>query len=198
MRWVCDCEVTLQYYVVDGWLINTQLENLQYNQIGPVIGVTVISGKLEEIHLPHYICLRHSDPSLKDAVKALSIKDEGRYEEPMQLTRFNAKIVQPSFSLKTVILRWLMHWDEHCNLLMYIKNIKRIKILSFYMSTVFPFDDRLKSDVEKKEIEHPRPDRPFRMNAPHFLNVPHACVHPKEGIMLRRNNTPYHNIRFFS
>ncbi|XP_058626444.1 NACHT, LRR and PYD domains-containing protein 3-like [Onychostoma macrolepis] len=191
MRWLCDCEVTFHYHVVDGRFLNTQLECLQYNRIGPVIDVTVISGKLEEVHLPHYACLGNSDPSLKDAVKVLSVNDEGIYVEPVQLTRFHAKIVQPSFSLKTIIISWIMQWDEHCDLLLYMCS-KDPLILHVYF---FPLDEHLKEVVEKEEksshpIKQPRPDKAFRMKTPHFLNVAGASVHPKEGITLRRNTVP--------
>ncbi|XP_056623813.1 NACHT, LRR and PYD domains-containing protein 3-like [Triplophysa dalaica] len=191
MRWVCDCDVTLQYHVVDPRSFNAQLENLQCNRVGPVIDVTVISGELEEVHLPHCVCLGNDDPSLKDAVKALSIKDEGTYEEPVQLTRYHAKIVHPSFSLKTLITRLKRRWNEHCDLLMYM-SCKDPLILHVYF---FPFDDHFKNAVEEKEkssyaIEHPRPDKALRMETAHFLKVPGASVHPKEGITLRRDIIP--------
>uniref|UniRef100_A0A8C1LRS3 Uncharacterized protein n=1 Tax=Cyprinus carpio TaxID=7962 RepID=A0A8C1LRS3_CYPCA len=191
MRWVCDCDVTLQYHTVDGRFLNTELERLQCNRIAPVMDVTVISGKLEEVHLPHYACLGESEASLRDAVKVLSIEDEGSYVEPVQLTRFHAKIVQPSFSRKTLIINWKKQWDEHCDLLLYMRS-KAPLILHVYL---FPFDDCAKEKVEKKEesnvlIPHPRPDRPFRMKTPHILDVPGANVHPIEGITLRREMDP--------
>ncbi|XP_048051649.1 uncharacterized protein LOC125271592 isoform X3 [Megalobrama amblycephala] len=191
MRSVCDCDVTLQYCTVDGHFLNTELERLQCNRIGPVIDVTVISGKLEEVHLPHYACLGESDPSLRDAVKVLSIKDEGITTEPVQLTRFHAKIVQPSFSLKTFIISLIMRVDEHCDLLLYMC-FKVPLILHVYF---FPVDDCAKEKIEKNEkssypIKHPRPDRPFRMKTPHILDVPGASIHPKEGITLRRETDP--------
>ncbi|KAK7160969.1 hypothetical protein R3I94_003823 [Phoxinus phoxinus] len=191
MRWVCDRVVTLQYRTVDGLFLNAELERLQCNRIGPVIDVTVISGKLEEVHLPHYACLAESDPSLKDAVKVLTIKDEGITTEPVQLTRFHAKIAQPSFSITTLIISWIMRVEEHCDLLLYMRS-KDPLILHLYF---FPFDDRAKEKVEKNEkrndpIEHPRPDRPFRMKTPHKLAVPGATIHPIEGITLRRETDP--------
>ncbi|XDV17083.1 hypothetical protein PO909_016519 [Leuciscus waleckii] len=192
MRWVCDCVVTLQYRTVDGLFLNAELERLQCNRIGPVIDVTVISGKLEEVHLPHYACLGESDPSLKDAVKVLTVKDEGITTEPVQLTRFHAKIVQPSFSLKTLIISWIMGLYEHCDLLLYMRS-KDPLILHLYF---FPVDDHAKEKVEKKEksydpIDYPRPGRPIRMNTPHTLDVPGAStIHPKEGITLTRETPP--------
>ncbi|KAL0146511.1 hypothetical protein M9458_058142, partial [Cirrhinus mrigala] len=191
MRWVCDCEVTLQYHTVDGQFLNAELERLQCNRIAPVMDVTVIAGKLEEVHLPHYACLGESEASFRDAVKVLSVKDEGITVEPVQLTRFHAKIVQPSFSIKTLIISWIMGWDEHCDLLLYMRSEVPL-ILHVYF---FPFDARAKEEVEKIEkssysILHPRPDRPFRMRTPHILDVPGASVHPKEGITLRREMDP--------
>ncbi|XDV17057.1 hypothetical protein PO909_016505 [Leuciscus waleckii] len=194
MRWVCDCVVTLQYRTVDGLFLNAELERLQCNRISPVIDVTVISGKLEEVHLPHYACLGESDPSLKDAVKVLTVKDEGITTEPVQLTRFHAKIVQPSFSLKTLIISWIMGWYEHCDLLLYMCS-KDPLILHLY---IFPFDPCEKKKVEETEksfssciIRYPRPGRPFRMNTPHILDVPGAStIHPKEGITLTRETPP--------
>ncbi len=191
MRWVCDCDVTLQYQTVDGQFLNAELKRLQSNRIAPVMDVTVISGKLEEVHLPHYICLGESEASLRDAVKVLNVEDEGITVEPVQLTRFHAKILQPSFSIKTLIISWIMRWNEHCNLLLYMRSRAPL-ILHVYF---FPSDARAKEEVEKNErsnvlIRHPRPDRSFRMKMPHILAVPGASVHPKEGITLRRETDP--------
>ncbi|XP_052461611.1 NACHT, LRR and PYD domains-containing protein 5-like isoform X10 [Carassius gibelio] len=191
MRWVCDGDVTLQYHTVDGRFLNTELERLQCNRIAPVMDVTVISGKLEEVHLPHYICLGESGDALRDAVNVLSVKDEGITTEPVELTRFHAKIVQPSFSLKTLIIRWILRWDEHCNLLLYMHSKDPLTLHVYF----FPADYRAKEEVEKIEkssylISHPRPDRAFRMKTPHSLDVPGASVHPREGITFRRQTDP--------
>ncbi|KAL1280889.1 hypothetical protein QQF64_015489 [Cirrhinus molitorella] len=101
MRWVCAGDVTLQYRAVDGRFLRAELERLQCERIGPVIDVTVISRKLEEAHLPHYACLPESDPSLKNDARLLSKSHEGISLQSVELTRYHAKIVQPSFSLIT-------------------------------------------------------------------------------------------------
>ncbi len=191
MRWVCDCDVTLQYQTVDGHFLNAELEKLQCNRIAPVMDVMVISGKLEEVHLPHYACLGESEASFRDAVKVLSVEDEGITVEPVQLTRFHAKIVQPSFSRKTIIINSKIPLDEHCDLLLYMRSREPL-ILHVYF---FPVDACAKKNVEQSEessylIRHPRPDRPFRMETPHDLDVPGASVHPKEGITFRRETPP--------
>ncbi|XP_051769468.1 NACHT, LRR and PYD domains-containing protein 1 homolog [Ctenopharyngodon idella] len=192
MRWVCAGDVTLQYRAVDGRFLSAELKRLQCERIGPVIDVTVISGKLEEAHLPHYACLAESDPSLNDAVKLLSKRNEGVSLQSVELTRYHAKILQPSFSLTTLIISWIMKWEEHCSLLLYMR-CKDPLILHIYF---FPVNDTCSKEkvehIEKSShpISHPRPNRPFRMKTPHLLEVPGASVHPVEGISFRTDVDP--------
>uniref|UniRef100_A0A8C1ZX21 NACHT domain-containing protein n=1 Tax=Cyprinus carpio TaxID=7962 RepID=A0A8C1ZX21_CYPCA len=192
MRWVCAGDVTLQYRAVDGGFLSEELERLQCERIGPVIDVTVISGKLEEAHLPHYACLAESDPSLRDTVKLFTKRDEGISLQSVELSRYHAKIVQPSFSLTTLIISWFIKWEEHCNLLLYMR-CKDPLILHIYF---FPVNDTCSKDkVEQNEkssllISHPRPNRPFRLKTPHLLEVPGASVHPIEGISFRTDIDP--------
>uniref|UniRef100_A0A8C2H4I6 NACHT domain-containing protein n=1 Tax=Cyprinus carpio TaxID=7962 RepID=A0A8C2H4I6_CYPCA len=192
MRWVCAGDITLQYRAVDGGFLSEELERLQCERIGPVIDVTVISGKLEEAHLPHYACLVESDPSLRDTVKLLTKRDEGISLQSVELTCYHAKIVQPSFSLTTLIISWFIKWEEHCNLLLYMR-CKDPLILHVYF---FPVNDTCSKDkVEQNEkssllISHPRPNRPFRLKTPHLLEVPGASVHPIEGISFRTDIDP--------
>ncbi|XP_073704816.1 NACHT, LRR and PYD domains-containing protein 1 homolog [Garra rufa] len=192
IRWVCAGDVTLQYRAVDGRFLRAELERLQCERIGPVIDVTVVSGKLEEAHLPHYACLAESDPSLTDAVKVLSKSNEGIFLQSVELSRYHAKIVQPSFSIITVITSWFIKWEEHCDLLLYMR-CKDPLILHIYF---FPVNDTCsKEKVEQNEkssllISHPRPDKPFRLKTPHLLEVPGASVHPVEGISFRTDIDP--------
>ncbi|KAK9961695.1 hypothetical protein ABG768_007099 [Culter alburnus] len=192
IRWVCAGDVTLQYCEVDGGFLSEEINRLQYERIGPVFDVTVISGKLEEAHLPHYACLAESDPSLQDAVKLLSKRDEGISLQSVELTRYHAKILQPSFSLTTLIKSWIMSWEVHCDLLLYMR-CKDPLILHIYF---FPVNDTCsKEKVEQNEkssnlISHPRPNRPFQMKTPHILEVPGASVHPIEGISFRTDVDP--------
>ncbi|XP_056336766.1 NACHT, LRR and PYD domains-containing protein 1 homolog [Danio aesculapii] len=192
MRWVCDGDVTLHYRTVDGHFLNAELERLQCERVAPVLDVNVISGKLEEAHLPHYMCLAESDPALTSAVKLLSKRDEGISVQSVELSRYHAKICQPSFSLTTLIINWIMKWEAHCNLLLYMR-CRDPLILHVYF---FPVNDTCsKERVEQNErssllISHPRPNRPFRMKTPHLLKVPGASVHPVEGISFRTDFEP--------
>ncbi|XP_073705455.1 NACHT, LRR and PYD domains-containing protein 1 homolog [Garra rufa] len=190
MRWVCAGDVTLQYRAVDGHFLRAELERLQCERIGPVIDVTVISGKLEEAHLPHYACLAESDPSLRDAVKVLSVENEGISLESVELTRFHAKILQPSFSPKTVLMKLRILVKVHCDLLIFMTQ-KNPVILHVYF---FPSDSFFRKKIKAEEkssrpIKCPRPETPLRMMKQHSLEVPGASVQPEE-IKLRGDIEP--------
>ncbi|XP_050992915.1 NACHT, LRR and PYD domains-containing protein 1 homolog [Labeo rohita] len=192
MRWVCAGDITLQYRAVNGRFLRAELERLQCERIGPVIDVTVISGKLEEVHLPHYACLAESDPAFRDAVKLLTKRDEGIALQSVELTRYHAKIVQPSFSLITLIISWFLTWEEHCDHLIF----RRCKDPLFLHIYFFPVNDTCSKEKVKQDektsflIRHPRPDRPFRLKTPHLLEVPGASVQPIEGISFRTDIDP--------
>lgn len=190
MRWVCAGDVTLQYRAVDGGFLSEELERLQCERIGPVIDVTVISGKLEEAHLPHYACLAESDPSLTRSVKVLSVEDEGISLESVELTRFHAKVLQPSFSPKTVLMKLGISVKVHCDLLILMTQKNPI-ILHVYF---FPSDSLFKEKIKTEEkLSHPikcsRPETPLRMMKQHSLEVPGASVQP-EAIKLRGDIEP--------
>ncbi|KAL0201539.1 hypothetical protein M9458_004726, partial [Cirrhinus mrigala] len=192
IRWVCAGDVTLQYRAVDGRFLKAELEMLQCERIGPVIDVTVISGKLEEAHLPHFACLAESDPSLKNNVRLLSKSDEGISLQSVELTCYHAKIVHPSFSLITLIISWFIKWEEHYDLLLYML-CKDPLFLHIYF---FPVNDTCSKEKVKQDekssllIRHPRPDRPFRLKTPHLLEVPGASVQPIEGISFTTDTKP--------
>lgn len=190
MRWVCSGDVTLQYRAVDGRFLSAELERLQCERIGPVIDVTVISGKLKEAHLPHYACLAESDPSLNDAVKVFSVEDYGLTFESVELTRFHARILQPDFSPKTVLMKLGIPVKVHCDLLVFMTKKNPI-ILHVYF---FPSDSLFKEKIRMEEksslpIKCPRPETPLRMMKQHSLEIPGACIQPKE-IKLRGDIEP--------
>uniref|UniRef100_A0A8C2GIS9 Uncharacterized protein n=1 Tax=Cyprinus carpio TaxID=7962 RepID=A0A8C2GIS9_CYPCA len=190
MRWVCAGDVTLQYRAVDGGFLSEELERLQCERISPVIDVTVTSGKLEEAHLPHYACLAESDPSLRQSVKVLSVEDEGISLESVELTRFHAKVLQPSFSPKTVLMKLGISVKVHCDLLIFMTQKNPI-ILHVYF---FPSDSLFKEKIKTEEKQsHPikcsRPETPLRMMKQHSLEVPGASVQP-EAIKLRGDIEP--------
>ncbi|XP_048019711.1 NACHT, LRR and PYD domains-containing protein 1 homolog [Megalobrama amblycephala] len=190
MRWVCSGDVILQYRAVDGHFLSAELERLQCERIGPVIDVTVISGKLEEAHLPHYACLAESDPSLKDAVKVLSFENEGITLESVELTRFHARILQPDFSPKTVLMKLGIPVKVHCDLLIFMTKKNPIILHVYFFPSDSIFAKRIKTEEKlSHQIKCSRPETPLQMMKQHSLEVPGASVQPKE-IKLRGDIEP--------
>ena len=99
LRWSCAGQVTLQYRFTDWHLLAGELPHMQYRPAGPSMDIKLISGELEEIHLPHFLCLGGSQSCLKDAVKVLHKQDSGVCLEKCELSRFHARLVNPSFSI---------------------------------------------------------------------------------------------------
>ncbi|KAF4117706.1 hypothetical protein G5714_002259 [Onychostoma macrolepis] len=191
MRWVCAGDVTLQYRAVDGRFLREELERLKYERIGPVIDVTVISGKLEEAHLPHYACLAESDPSLREAVKLLSTRDEGIYFQSVELTRYHAKIVQPSFSPATpVLIKLGIAVKVHCDLLIFMTHKNPIILHVYFLPIDSVFEEKIKTKKKScHQIILSRPETPLQMKKQHSLEVPGASVQPK-AIKLRGDIEP--------
>ncbi|CAM4588242.1 unnamed protein product [Leuciscus chuanchicus] len=190
MRWVCAGDVTLQYRAVDGRFLSEELERLQCERIGPVIDVSVISGKLEEAHLPHYACLAESDPSLKDAVKLLSVENEGITLESVELTRFHARILQPYFSPKTVLMKLGIAVKVHCDLLIFMTKKNPIILHVYFFPSDSVFAKKIKTEEKPNhQIKCSRPETPLQMMKKHSLEVPGASVQPKE-IKLRGDIEP--------
>ncbi|XP_016147303.1 NACHT, LRR and PYD domains-containing protein 1b allele 2-like [Sinocyclocheilus grahami] len=190
MRWVCAGDVTLQYSAGDGRSLRAELERLQCERIGPVIDVTVISGKLEEAHLPHYACLAELDRSFTESVKVLNVEDDGLTFESVELTRFHAKILQPYFSPKTVLMKLGIPVKVHCDLLIFMTHKNPIILHVYFFPSDSVFKEKIKVEEKSSQpISCPRPETPLRMMKQHSLEVPGASVQPEE-IKLRGDIDP--------
>ncbi|KAL7855721.1 hypothetical protein AOLI_G00193250 [Acnodon oligacanthus] len=60
LRWVSDGAVSLMYHFTDWEPYIEDLKRMQYEPCGPLIDITIISGVLNEVHLPHFACLGQS------------------------------------------------------------------------------------------------------------------------------------------
>ncbi|MGH0124572.1 UNVERIFIED_CONTAM: hypothetical protein FKN15_021309 [Acipenser sinensis] len=71
---------------------------------GPLMDITVISGAVEEIHLPHFICLGSEDILLSN-FKVLHVKDESliSVNAVCGANSTHAWLQKPSFSLKGIL-----------------------------------------------------------------------------------------------
>ncbi|KAK5926088.1 hypothetical protein CgunFtcFv8_021687 [Champsocephalus gunnari] len=57
LRWVCQDKVSFKYQFCSSEEPMKRMEMMRYMPAGPLIDITVISGKLSEVYLPHWICI---------------------------------------------------------------------------------------------------------------------------------------------
>ncbi|XP_062382364.1 NACHT, LRR and PYD domains-containing protein 12-like [Sardina pilchardus] len=123
LRWTCAGPVTLQYHFTDWHVFAEELAHMQSRQAGPLMDIRLMSGELEEIHLPHFLCLGGSEASeVCDAVRVLHGRESGVCVEVCELTRHHVRILHPSFSLFGPVLAYLRDWifpKVHCELLLF-------------------------------------------------------------------------------
>ncbi|XP_029603900.1 NACHT, LRR and PYD domains-containing protein 1b allele 2-like isoform X2 [Salmo trutta] len=130
LRWLCERDVILKYHFRNWEPYRQLLKDMQYTQGGPLLDITMELGELEEVHLPHCVCLG-TNPSLRNEMKILHVEEHGvSLEEVHEVTRFHAKILHPKFSLISVILRLLsLNVDVHCDVVLYMA-VKRSTVIS--------------------------------------------------------------------
>ncbi|KAL2096314.1 hypothetical protein ACEWY4_008462 [Coilia grayii] len=120
LRWSCAGPVTLQYRFGKEELFWAQLQMLRYQPAGPLLEIKLLSGELEEVHLPHSLCLGGSDPSvLGDAVRALHGDDSGVSLETCELSRFHGRLLAQHFSLWQLVVTLGFPVKSHCEVLIY-------------------------------------------------------------------------------
>ncbi|XP_064859502.1 NACHT, LRR and PYD domains-containing protein 12-like [Oncorhynchus nerka] len=130
LRWLCERDVILKYHFRNWEPYSQLLKDMQYTQSGPLLDITMELGELEEVHLPHFVCLG-TNPSLRNEMKILHVEEHGvSLEEVHEVTRFHVKILHPKFSPISVILR-LLSWnvDVHCDVVLYMA-VKRSTVIS--------------------------------------------------------------------
>ncbi|XP_063049509.1 NACHT, LRR and PYD domains-containing protein 1 homolog [Engraulis encrasicolus] len=98
LRWLSHGPIKLQYHFMDWHVFAKELDNMQCSPAGPLMDIKLTSGELEDIHLPHFLCLGAGEASMCDTVRVLHGHDCGVCVEGCELTRHHARIVQPSLS----------------------------------------------------------------------------------------------------
>ncbi|XP_048103952.1 NACHT, LRR and PYD domains-containing protein 1 homolog isoform X1 [Alosa alosa] len=162
LRWVCAVEVSLQYHFSDPHVFGAELAMLQYEPIGPLMDIKVLSGELLEAHLPHFACLEGSDSSLREAVRVLHGVDFGVTLEKCELTRFHAKLLKPSFSLTEVLVKLGIPMKAHLDVLIYRTRVTPLVLLTYIVPRDASMIQAVKEDLcrnqDAKEIITHRPN----------------------------------------
>ncbi|XP_062374833.1 uncharacterized protein LOC134063064 isoform X5 [Sardina pilchardus] len=195
LRWVCAAEVTLQYHFCTEEQFSAQLELLQYRPISPLMDIKVLSGELEEVHLPHSLCLGLglSDHSkIRDAVRVLHGDDSGVTLEMCELMPFHARIVRPCFSLKEVLVSLGVPVKTHCEVLIYQSYAGPLILNTF----VVPKESTAKKAIEEEwknlgiRIKKSPPNQSFWINSNFQLATSCPSKILPEEISLTYNTSP--------
>ncbi|XP_045568304.1 NACHT, LRR and PYD domains-containing protein 12 isoform X5 [Salmo salar] len=199
LRWLCERDVILKYHFRNWEPYSQLLKVMQYTQGGPLLDITMELGELEEVHLPHFVCLG-TNPSLRNEMKILHVEEHGvSLEEVHEVTRFHAKILHPKFSPISVILRLLsLNVDVHCDVVLYMA-VKRSTVISrLYLllrnsSQKEAVREQEKNQVSKgfSEFVLSSPNGPLKLNSLFAFKNPHSTsINPEKIQLLPADTTP--------
>ncbi|XP_062394871.1 uncharacterized protein LOC134082866 isoform X2 [Sardina pilchardus] len=196
IRWLCAGPVTLQYHFIDWQVLANELPYMQYRPAGPSMDIKLISGELEEIHMPHFLCLGGSQSSLVDAVKVLHKQDSGVHIEKCELSRFHVKLVNPSFSLIGPFISLMSRIfpakeeerEKHMNIHADVQIYQSSTVPLTFRTYLLPEDAQLRKLLEDQEerfrghmLPKPRPVRPLQMNEFYALQTDcNSTISPEE------------------
>ncbi|KAL7400807.1 hypothetical protein ABVT39_018180 [Epinephelus coioides] len=166
LRWVCKEKVSFKYQFGSWEGHLDRLETMQYIPGGPLLDITVIAGKLDEAHLPHWICTE-DNPTVLDKFAVLHIDTCGDIvEQVSEVTSSHVKLSQPAFSPRGVLMRAGFSVRIHCKVLIF-KTIRTSLTLHVY---VIPCDLALEEKIQNKElssgykmIQKPYPAKSLKM-----------------------------------
>ncbi|XP_029359458.1 uncharacterized protein LOC115044524 isoform X2 [Echeneis naucrates] len=194
LRWVCTEKVSFQFQFCSWGGHMERIASLQYIPAGPLMNVTVNAGTLDEVYLPHWICI-DDDPTLLDKFAVLHIDDCGDVVEKVsEVTPSHIKLPEAVFSLKAPMIKSFLALKTRCYMLIYCKLMSSLK-LHIYL---IPKDEGLKQtvhDVETSDrfcyIRASHPNKSLKMKQDFVLTADNktAKIRPKE-LTLRYESDP--------
>ncbi|GLD53087.1 uncharacterized protein AKAME5_000587800 [Lates japonicus] len=175
LRWVCKEKVSLKYQFWSWEGHMERMESRRYMPAGPLMDVSVISGKLDEVYLPHWICV-DDNPSILDRFAVLHIDDCGDVVEKVsEVTPSHVKLSEPVFSPRAVLIKFGIPCKIKCQVLIYYQPNTSFLKLHVYL---IPCDPALKQIVDKKESSYgykviikPHPDKYLKMQQGFILTA---------------------------
>ncbi|XP_063050198.1 NACHT, LRR and PYD domains-containing protein 1 homolog [Engraulis encrasicolus] len=117
---------------MDWYMFTEELARMQCSPAGPLMDIKLTSGELEEIHLPHFLCLGGVEAA-HNAVRLLHAQDSGVYLETCTVTQHHASLLQPSLSLLGPVyyLLDLLSPKVHCQLLLFYQRTTILKLRTY-------------------------------------------------------------------
>ncbi|XP_049424536.1 NACHT, LRR and PYD domains-containing protein 1b allele 2-like isoform X2 [Epinephelus fuscoguttatus] len=166
LRWVCKEKVSFKYQFCSWEELGERPSCMDYMPAGPLLDITVTAGKLEEVHLPHWVCVDENS-TMSDMFVVLHVETCGDVlEQVSEVTSSHVKLVQPTFSPVGVMILKKLGIPFHFDTLVYKTN-KEFLTLDVYL---VPPDPSLQQVVEKLQnscrstrILKPGPDKSMQL-----------------------------------
>ncbi|CAK6980196.1 sterile alpha motif domain-containing protein 9-like [Scomber scombrus] len=176
LRWVCKKKVTFTYQF-RSWEEHRQKLNLVHCKPGgPLMDITVIDGELDEVYLPHWICI-DGFPQVSDKFAVLHKGQSGNLMCRLivsDLASSHVRLFQPSFPTNGVLVTYGFPVKAHCNVLIYRTNQKQLTLHIY----VILWDPQRRQEVEQMEkarkskmIQKPNPQKSLDTEASFILTT---------------------------
>ncbi|XP_015245453.1 PREDICTED: uncharacterized protein LOC107094396 isoform X1 [Cyprinodon variegatus] len=182
LRWFCQEKVAFRYRFCswDGHM--ERMESRGYRPAGPLMDITVSTGTMLEVQLPHWVYIEDV-PELLDNFAVLHVTDYGDVlEKVAQVTETHVTLTEPAFSLLGCLLNiFFSPRINCCNTLIYYQPNKPFLKLHVYL--ILP-DPALKQSIYKDEtsggyeaIKKPHPDQRLKMDCGFTLKASVETAH---------------------
>ncbi|XP_054916922.1 NACHT, LRR and PYD domains-containing protein 1b allele 5-like isoform X3 [Poeciliopsis prolifica] len=186
LRWVCREKVGFRYRFCS-WVGHMErMESRGYRPAGPLLDISVLTGKVMEVQLPHWVCT-DDVPELLKNFAVLHVGDCGDVlEKATRVTKTHVGLTEPVFSLLGALRNLFFSPRIICNTLIYYQPKTSYLKMHVYL---IPPDPALKQSVHRREsskgyeeIMKPRPDKPLKMDRGFSLQatVETARIQPPE------------------
>ncbi|XP_051261719.1 NACHT, LRR and PYD domains-containing protein 1 homolog [Dicentrarchus labrax] len=150
LRWFCKEKVNFKYQFCSWEEHIERMESIQYMPAGPLIDITVIAGRLDEVYLPHWICI-DDNPAILDKFAVLHINDCGdEVEKVSEVTPSHVKLSEPVFSPRAVLMKTGIPVKVNCNVLIYKTNTAFLTLHVY----LIPRDPGLQQVMDKRELSY--------------------------------------------
>ncbi|XP_076004577.1 dnaJ homolog subfamily C member 28 [Genypterus blacodes] len=201
LRWVCHERVTIKYQL-NTWLEHRErLAGTGYTPAGPLLDITIADGKLEEVYLPHWICIEDiSDVSDKFAVLHMDLcGDAVEVEQVSEVTPSHVKLTKPHFSLKGILIRLGFQQRVYCYMLIYSSSEAFLTLHVYLIQR----DPGLRQAINKerlssgyKIIVKPHPVEPLKIKNRFFLtaNLDTAVISPAANLLTIEEDPNFYEV----
>ncbi|KAM8734423.1 uncharacterized protein AB9X84_023225 isoform 3-T3 [Acanthopagrus schlegelii] len=166
LRWVCKEKVSFKYQFCSWEEPMERMESMKYMLAGPLIDITVDAWKLDEVFLPHWICI-DDNPEILNKFAVLHIDDCGDVVEKVaEVTSSHVKLSEPVFSPRAVLMKVGVPVKINCKVLIYKTNTAFLTLHVY----LIPCDPGLQQELNRRQfssgyraIQKPHPENSLKM-----------------------------------